>query len=103
MKYDILNTYEYGNLPQNRERIYIVAFRDKIAYETFSFPSKIPLTKDIVGVLDDHVDASFFYDGKPLYDRLKNDVVKENMAYQWRRQYVRANKKGIFPTLTANM
>lgn len=27
----------------------------------------------------------------------------ENLIYQWRRKYVRANKSGVVPTLTANM
>ena len=29
MKTEILNSMEYGNVPQNRERIYIVGFKDK--------------------------------------------------------------------------
>ena len=35
--YDVLNATEYGNVPQNRERIYIVAFREKSDYANFSF------------------------------------------------------------------
>ena len=27
----------------------------------------------------------------------------QNSIYQWRRQYVRKNKSGVVPTLTANM
>jgi len=38
IKYKVLNSMEYGNVPQNRERIYIVGF---------SFPDPIPLTKSI--------------------------------------------------------
>lgn len=30
LKYKVLNAMEYGNVPQNRERIYIVAFRDEM-------------------------------------------------------------------------
>jgi site-specific DNA-cytosine methylase len=30
-------------------------------------------------------------------------IKNENTVYQWRRQYVRENKKGVVPTLTANM
>jgi DNA (cytosine-5)-methyltransferase 1 len=29
LKYEVLNSMEYGNIPQNRERIYIVGFRSK--------------------------------------------------------------------------
>jgi DNA (cytosine-5)-methyltransferase 1 len=38
-----------------------------------------------------------------LYDKLKNDVTDPSKIYQWRRQYVRENKKNVCPTLTANM
>jgi DNA (cytosine-5)-methyltransferase 1 len=103
VKYEVLNTYEYWNLPQNRERIYIVWFREKEYYDKFSFPKKINLTKEIIHMLDKDVDKSFFYEWKPLYGKIKDDVNKENTAYQWRRQYVRENKKWVFPTLTANM
>ena len=30
-------------------------------------------------------------------------AIKDGGVYQWRRQYVRENKKGVCPTLTANM
>ena len=43
----IINTCEYGNIPQNRERIYIVAFRDKQDYEKFRMPMPIQLKKKI--------------------------------------------------------
>ncbi|KZX12881.1 DNA cytosine methyltransferase [Methanobrevibacter curvatus] len=36
--YDVLNSKDYG-IPQNRERIYIVGFRDKIT--SFRFPNKL--------------------------------------------------------------
>jgi DNA (cytosine-5)-methyltransferase 1 len=103
VKYKIVNTMEYGNLPQNRERILIVGFLDKNVAERFSFPNKIKLTKEIKELLEKEVDNKYYYNGKPLYDKLKNDVNKKNTAYQWRRKYVRENKSGVVPTLTANM
>ena len=45
VKVKVLNTMEYGNLPQNRERIYIVGFLDKKAHDKFYFPEKVKLTK----------------------------------------------------------
>jgi DNA (cytosine-5)-methyltransferase 1 len=38
-----------------------------------------------------------------FYSELAKSVVQEGVIYQWRRQYVRANKSGVAPTLTANM
>ena len=103
VKFQVLNTMNYGNIPQNRERIYIVGFKSLEQCMTFSFPDQIPLTKTIKDILEDQVDSKYYYNGKPLYDRIKNDVTDENKVYQWRRQYVRENKKNVCPTLTANM
>jgi len=34
---------------------------------------------------------------------LKEEIKNQNTCYQWRRKYVRENKNGLCPTLTANM
>ncbi len=99
----VMNAIEYANIPQNRERIYIVGFLDKSAFINFKFPTKIPLTKTINDCLENNVNEKYYYNGKPLYERIKNDVVKKDTIYQWRRQYVRENKSNVCPTLTANM
>ncbi|HHH37487.1 MAG TPA: DNA cytosine methyltransferase [Epsilonproteobacteria bacterium] len=96
----ILNTKDF-NIPQNRERIYIIAFLDEV--ESFHFPKAFDSTKTIQDFLDDEVDDLFYYNGKPLYDRLKDNVKSSGTVYQWRRQYVRENKNNVCPTLTANM
>lgn len=103
VKYSVMNTMDYGNVPQNRERIYIVGFKSFEQCFRFQFPDSIPLTVRVRDLLETHVPSKYYYDGKPLYDRIKNDVTNENAVYQWRRQYVRENKKNVCPTLTANM
>jgi DNA (cytosine-5)-methyltransferase 1 len=104
VKVKVLNTMEYGNLPQNRERIYIVGFLDKKAYDNFSFPEKIKLTKTIHDCLEEkEVDDKYYYNDKPLYEVLKKEIKKRDTVYQWRRKYVRENKNNVCPTLTANM
>ncbi|MFK5937175.1 MAG: DNA cytosine methyltransferase [Sulfurimonas sp.] len=97
---EILNTKDFG-IPQNRERIYIVAFLDNSI--NFSFPKKYKLESTIHDFLEKEVDNIFYYNDKPLYERIKNDVTNKNTVYQWRRQYVRENKNNVCPTLTANM
>ena len=47
IKYKVINTKDYGNIPQNRERVYIVGFRDKNHYDKFDFPQPQILTKTI--------------------------------------------------------
>ncbi len=96
----VLNTKDYG-IPQNRERIYIVAFLDKKI--KFNFPEKEPLKLNIRNLLEDDVHDTYYYNNKPLYERIKDDITSMDTVYQWRRQYVRENKNGVCPTLTANM
>ena len=102
----VLNTCEYGNLPQNRERIFIVGFFNKKDYDNFKWPNKIALTKTIDKVVDwdAEVDKKYLYGSeKKCYDLLKENITEKNTIYQYRRVYVRANKGGVCPTLTANM
>jgi DNA (cytosine-5)-methyltransferase 1 len=103
IKHQILNSMEYGNIPQNRERIYIVGFKNEEYAERFEFPEKKNLTLTIADLLESNPDKKYYYNGKPLYQKIKDDIKKEGRVYQWRRKYVRENKKGVCPTLTANM
>lgn len=97
---EVLNAKDFG-VPQNRERIYIVAFLDETI--EFEFPKSCKLQTKIADMLDGKVATKYYYNEKPLFDRIKDDIVNENSIYQWRRQYVRENKSGVCPTLTANM
>jgi DNA (cytosine-5)-methyltransferase 1 len=103
VKYEILNGMIHGNIPQNRERIFIVGFLDKETSRKFKFPKPIDLTVNFRDLLEDEVDSKYYYEGKFLYPRLKDEVISFDTVYQWRRQYVRSNKRGVCPTLTANM
>ena len=103
VKAKVLNTMEYGNVPQNRERIYIVGFKNKEYSDKFTFPEPVKLTVKITDLLEKNVPEKYYYNGKPLFEKLKKDVKDEGKVYQWRRQYVRENKSGVCPTLTANM
>ena len=110
--YQVLNAMNYGNVAQNRERIYIVAFRDESDYEKFHWPLSVPLTTSVRDIIDfkNPVDEKYYYTkGKykgDIYEQLvlamKNDDKENPSIYQWRRKYVRQNKSGVVPTLTAN-
>lgn len=102
-KVKVLNSMEYGNVPQNRERIYIVGFRNEEYTDKFEFPDPVKLTRSIKSILEKNVPEKYYYNGKPLFEKLKKDIKEEGKVYQWRRQYVRENKSGVCPTLTANM
>ncbi|OGI30696.1 MAG: DNA (cytosine-5-)-methyltransferase [Candidatus Moranbacteria bacterium RIFOXYA12_FULL_35_19] len=103
VKTKVLNTMEYGNVPQNRERIYIVGFKNKDYSDKFKFPEPQKLKIKVTDILEKNVDKKYYYNSKPLFEKLKDFVTEEGKVYQWRRQYVRENKKGVCPTLTANM
>jgi DNA (cytosine-5)-methyltransferase 1 len=103
VKVKVLNSMEYGNVPQNRERVYIVGFKSKEAYEAFEFPKPIKLTKTVAELLEKNVGEKYYYTHSPLYKTLKESIKSKGVVYQWRRKYVRENKSGVCPTLTANM
>ncbi len=103
IKTKVLNTMEYGNIPQNRERVYIVGFKDKKHSDNFIFPKKKKLSVKVTDLLEKDVPEKYYYNGKPLYEKIKDDITEEGKVYQWRRKYVRENKSGVCPTLTANM
>ncbi|MEE1124344.1 MAG: DNA cytosine methyltransferase [Acutalibacteraceae bacterium] len=108
VKFSVLNAMEYGNIPQNRERIYIVAFKNEEVYRRFDFPKPIKLTTKLSDIIDfeSKVDEKYYYtEGKykgNIYELLVEAMDDENAIYQWRRKYVRKNKSGVVPTLTAN-
>jgi DNA (cytosine-5)-methyltransferase 1 len=108
VKSKVLNAKDFG-IPQNRERIFIVAFKDENAFERFEFPAAETRKHGLASLskfidFDSKVDDKYYYKpGSAIYDRLVSEVVEPGTIYQWRRQYVRANKSGVSPTLTANM
>lgn len=103
IKHKVMNTAEYSDVPQNRERLYIVCFGYKEHYLKFKFPKPVKKTKSIRSLLDSNVSEEFSYKNSRYYDKLKDTMKNPDTLYQWRRTYVRENKKGLCPTLTANM
>jgi len=97
----------HANVPQNRERLFIVAFDPKQVknWKNFEFPQEIPLTKTIHDFLEKGKQADNLYYSKKhqYYPELKKTMLSKNTVYQWRRVYVRENKSNVCPTLTANM
>lgn len=108
VKHAVLNAMEYGNVPQNRERIYIVGFLDREAYKNFEFPMPVELNRRLSDIIDfeSKLDPKYYYTkGKykgDIFEQLEDAMDDSNAVYQWRRKYVRKNKSGVVPTLTAN-
>lgn len=105
IKAEVLNSMHYANVPQARERIYIVGFKSPRTLMKFHFPEKIPLVKTIGSILEKNADSRFYYTEEDafIYPKLKTTVRRRDRVYQYRRVYVRENKNGVSPTLTASM
>jgi DNA (cytosine-5)-methyltransferase 1 len=100
----VANSRDYGNVPQSRERVYIVAFANASAADRFSWPSKIELATGIKDIIDRDAPVKYFLsESSPSYDLARSAITKTGTVYQIRRVYVRENKSGVCPTLTANM
>ena len=115
--YAILNTAEYTKIPQNRERTFMICFKDDADWEfnnadsvskKFSKlfpPKKIEKVYPIDKCLETgEIDEKYYYrQDKYMYKELVKSIKSKETLYQWRRLYVRENKSNLCPTLTANM
>ncbi|CAA6803819.1 MAG: DNA-cytosine methyltransferase (EC [uncultured Sulfurovum sp.] len=123
----VLNAAEYTDIPQGRERIYIVGFKGESNYtfekpikvnehdsanrcklsQSFKIPTK---SRNSIKKVKDFLDKSTVLPSD-IYDSLENKIhqrvrevaTKKDTVYQYRRYYVRENKSNVCPTLTANM
>lgn len=68
--YNILNSKYFG-VPQNRERIYIVAFRNDIAPDDFVFPNSTDSSKRIKDIIEKNPVASKYYLSETYLETLK--------------------------------
>ena len=107
IKYSVLDTSKITEIPQHRERIYIVGFLNKEHYDKFNFDFPQKEKKKISCFLEKEVDDKYYYSDRfKVFEEVKKSVTKdisENILYQYRRYYVRENKSNCCPTLTANM
>lgn len=105
-KYKILNTCVHSPIPQNRERIYIICFKNKQHYDKFTFPESLNSDNKlkIKDMFEKDIPEKYYYTNKSkIWSKLEKDVQNQNVIYQYRRYYVRENKSDVCPTLTANM
>ena len=104
LHWKVLDTAQITGIPQHRERIYIVALKSKQVSDRFSLEFPILGKRPISVFLEEKVAEKYYYTAKSTtWDLVKENVVKESTFYQYRRVYVRENKSGECPTLTANM
>ena len=105
-KYCVMDAQEYGNVPQHRERVFIVAFKDLEESDAFEFPKEIKLNRSLNDVIDrtSKHDESYYYSCKDsVYDNLLLVVDDMSTVYRIRNDGRDIRKYNICPTLTASM
>jgi len=98
--YKILNSKDYG-IPQHRERIFVVGFRDKDI--EFVFPDKIPLKHKMQDFLEDYIDSKYYLKEKGVkfvtssknrkkrYTQINGDIAicqKANQQFNWHGDFI---------------
>ena len=96
----ILNSKDYG-IPQHRERIFVVGFKDKSV--DFSFPQKIQLERTMQDFLEDYTDSKYYLKEKGVkfvtssknktkrYTQINGDIMlcqKANQQFNWHGDFV---------------
>lgn len=103
--YRVLASNDYGNLPQIRKRIYIVAIREDISNRLYQYPEPMELTLKSSNIINRSVkqhDIYYYTEGK-MYDRLVAHMKDRKAIYRITDTEVRWTKNQMCPTLTANM
>lgn len=82
--YKVINSKDFS-VPQNRERIYIVAFREDISPNKFIFPEKIDDTKVIADIMEEKETSPKYY---------LSDVYLESLRKHKQRHQAKGNGFG---------
>ena len=104
----VLNAKDYG-IPQNRERIFVVGFREDIApKEKFNFPKPIVLEKTMKDFLIDNAPGGYFLPKKGVefvtkeknlekrFTQIDGDIQlcqKKNQQYNWHGDFIFQSEK----------
>lgn len=105
VKYKVINATDV-NIPQNRARIFIVAFLNIEDCDQFAFPESVPLTATVDDIIDRDVkhDDIYYYNSDSRYYKTLNDkIVDKTGIYRIDDSGVATRKLEICPTLKANM
>lgn len=96
----ILNSRDFG-IPQNRERIFVIGFKDKNV--DFTFPNPIPLQRTMQDFLEDFTDSKYYLKEKGIkfvtstknrdkrYTQINGKVMlcqKANQQFNWHGDFV---------------
>lgn len=106
IKYAVLNASTHGNIPQDRKRTFVAAFKDYDIMNAFSFPDEIELScgiDDIIDRSERHSDIYYYGNDNKYYDTLNRKIPDKTGIYRIDDSGVANRKYIISPTLKANM
>ncbi len=96
----IMNSKDYG-IPQNRERLFVVGFKDKST--KFKFPKPIPLLITMKDLLEDNPESKYYLNDKGIafvtdkknlqkrYTQINGDIAlceKANQQFNWHGDFI---------------
>ena len=106
VKYRVLDAQEYGNVPQRRQRIFIIAFLNYDDCFKFEFPESIPLTCSLSDIFDRDTrqsDELYYTKESKYYEQLKRIVTEKDAVYRFFDEGLSPKPFYICPTLLASM
>ena len=106
IRYRVMRASEYGNIPQIRDRIYIVAFREIEDCDNFSFPEPIELKtqiSDIINRTKQVHDVYYYKNNDPFSLAAKEIVKRKDSIYRVYHSSIKLTQNFMCPTLTASM
>jgi DNA (cytosine-5)-methyltransferase 1 len=98
--YQVVNAKDYG-VPQHRERIFVVGFRDHSV--DFKFPNKIELEHTMQDFLEDYIDSKYYLKEKGVkfvtssknrkkrYTQINGEIAicqKANQQFNWHGDFI---------------
>ncbi len=101
--FNILNTRLISDLPQNRERLYLVGFLNSKHHQAFHWPESSPNNSKISDLLEQEVADAYYIQGTSLWPKINHYQFQTHEVYLWRRNHLRVYKNQAFPTLLASM
>lgn len=106
IRYRVMRASEYGNVPQIRDRIYIVAFKDIVDCDVFKFPDTIPLTVSIDNIINRHEEKNrvyYYQKNDPFFAKVREIVTDQSSIYRVYHESIKITQNHMCPTLTASM